>query len=64
MQIVTPVLKSLWTTLEYKAEEQKQENVHLQDQIVELKKEKSILSQMIVQTDKKVKEAKETIGGY
>lgn len=38
--------------------------MHLQDQIVELKKEKSILSQMIVTADKKVKEVKEQIGGY
>lgn len=38
--------------------------MHLQDQIVELKKEKSVLSQMIVATDKKAKEVKEQIGGY
>jgi hypothetical protein len=38
--------------------------VHLQDQITDLKREKAILSQMVVQTDKKVKEVKEQIGGY
>lgn len=43
---------------------QKEENTNFQDQLTELKKEKSILNQMIVATSKRTEELAHEVGFY
>lgn len=43
---------------------QKEENLNFQDQITDLKKEKSILNQMIVATTKRTENLNEEVGHY
>jgi hypothetical protein len=43
---------------------QKEENANFQEQLTELKKEKSILSQMIVASFKRTDELHEEVGHY
>ncbi len=43
---------------------QKEENVHFQEQLTDLKKEKSILSQMIVASHKRSEQLQGEVGHY
>lgn len=53
MDTTHPLVESLYRNLEMGMINQKEENSNFQDQLTELKKEKSIISQMIVATSKR-----------
>ncbi len=56
MDTTRPLVEALYRTLELGMVNQKEENVNFQDQLTELKKEKSILNQMIVATSKRTEQ--------
>lgn len=53
METTNPLVESLNQMLEMGMSNQKEENSHFQDQLTDLKKEKSILGQMIVASHKR-----------
>lgn len=53
MDTTHPLIEALYRNLEMGMINQKEENTNFQDQMTELKKEKSVLSQMIVATSKR-----------
>lgn len=53
MDTTRPLVESLYRNLELGMVNQKEENSNFQEQLTELKKEKSILNQMIVATGKR-----------
>lgn len=57
-------MESLQRSLELGIVSQKEENNNFQDQLTELKKEKSILSQMIVASLKRTEQLHEEVGHY
>ena len=64
MDTTHPLVESLYRNLEMGMINQKEENNNFQDQLTELKKEKSILSQMIVATSKRSEQLNEEVGHY
>ena len=64
MDTTHPLVESLYRNLEMGMINQKEENNNFQDQLTELKKEKSILSQMIVATNKRSEQLNEEVGHY
>ena len=59
-----PLIEALYKDLERGMLNQKEENLNFQDQITDLKKEKSILNQMIVATSKRTENLNEEVGHY
>lgn len=57
-------MESLYRTLELSMVNQREENISFQEQITELRKEKAVLSQMIVGGEKKIEFLKEEVGHY
>lgn len=64
MDTTRPLVESLYRTLELSMVNQKEENTNFQDQLTELKKEKSILNQMIVATSKRSEQLNHEVGFY
>lgn len=64
MDTTRPLVESLYRSLELGIVNQKEENNNFQEQITDLKKEKSVLSQMIAATLKKTKELSNDVGQY
>lgn len=64
VETMTPLVESLHRSLEVGIINQKEENNNFQDQLTELKKEKSILSQMIVASLKRTEHLHEEVGHY
>ena len=64
MDTTHPLVESLYRSLELGMITQKEENNNFQDQLTELKKQKSILSQMIVATSKRTEQLNEEVGHY
>lgn len=58
------MVDSLNRMLEMGMVTQKEENVHFQEQLTDLKKEKSILSQMIVASHKRSEQLQGEVGHY
>ena len=61
MDTTRPLVESLYRSLELGIVNQKEENNNFQEQITDLKKEKSVLSQMIADTLKKTKEIRNDV---
>ena len=59
-----PLIEALYRSLELGMVNQKEENSNFQEQLTELKKEKSILNQMIVATSKRTEMLNEDVGHY
>lgn len=57
-------MESIYRSLELGMTNQKEENGNFQDQLTELKKEKSILSQMVVASHKRSEILHEEVGHY
>ena len=57
-------MESLYRSLELGMTNQKEENGHFQEQLTDLKKEKSVLSQMIVASHKRSELLNEEVGHY
>ena len=57
-------MESLYRILELSMVNQREENISFQEQITELRKEKAVLSQMIVGGEKKIEFLKEEVGHY
>ena len=64
VETTTPLVESLYRSLELGMTNQKEENSNFQEQLTELKKEKSILSQMIVASHKRSDLLNEEVGHY
>ena len=64
METTTPLIESLYRGLELGMISQKEENNNFQDQLTDLKKEKSILSQMIAASFKRTEQLHEEVGHY
>ena len=64
IETTTPLVESLYRQLELGMVNQKEENNNFQDQLTDLKKEKSILSQMIVASHKRTEHLHEEVGHY
>ena len=64
VETTTPLVESLYRSLELGMINQKEENGHFQEQLTDLKKEKSILSQMIVASHKRSEILNEEVGHY
>ena len=56
METTTPLVESLYRSLELGMINQKEENSNFQEQLTDLKKEKSILSQMITASFKRTEQ--------
>lgn len=56
MDTTRPLVQSLYRSLELGMVNQKEENTNFQEQLTDLKKEKSILNQMIVATSKRTEQ--------
>lgn len=56
METTTPLVESLYRSLELGMINQKEENSNFQEQLTDLKKEKSVLSQMIVASFKRTEQ--------
>lgn len=63
-ETTTPLVESLYRSLELGMINQKEENNNFQEQLTDLKKEKSILSQMIVASMKRTEALHEEVGHY
>jgi hypothetical protein len=63
-ETTTPLVESLYRTLELGMISQKEENANFQEQLTDLKKEKSVLSQMIVASFKRSELLNEEVGHY
>jgi hypothetical protein len=63
-ETTTPLLESLFRSLELGMVSQKEENTNFQEQLTDLKKEKSVLAQMIVASHKRVEQLNEEVGHY
>jgi hypothetical protein len=59
MDTTNPLVEGLYRSLEMGMINQKEENNNFQEQLTELKKEKSVLSQMIVATSKRTEQLNE-----
>ena len=59
-----PLIDALYRSLELGMVNQKEENSNFQEQLTDLKKEKSILNQMIVATSKRTESLNEEVGFY
>jgi predicted nucleic acid-binding Zn-ribbon protein len=64
VETTTPLVESLYRSLELGMISQKEENTNFQEQLTELKKEKSILSQMIVASFKRTENLHQEVGHY
>jgi predicted nucleic acid-binding Zn-ribbon protein len=64
VETTTPLVESLYRSLELGMIQQKEENGNFQEQLTDLKKEKSILSQMIVASSKRTEHLHEEVGHY
>ena len=64
METTTPLVESLQRSLELGMTNQKEENSNFQEQLTDLKKEKSVLSQMIVASLKRTELCHEEVGHY
>ena len=64
METTTPLVESLQRSLELGMTNQKEENSNFQDQLTDLKKEKSVLSQMITASHKRTELCHEEVGHY
>jgi hypothetical protein len=64
METTTPLVESAYRSLELGMINQKEENTNFQEQLTELKKEKSILSQMIVASFKRAELLQGEVGHY
>jgi len=56
VETTTPLVESLYRSLELGMINQKEENSNFQEQLTDLKKEKSVLSQMIVASFKRTEQ--------
>ena len=64
METTTPLVESLYRSLELGMINQKEENTNFQEQLTDLKKEKSILSQMIAASFKRGELLHAEVGHY
>ena len=64
METTTPLVESLLRSLELGMSSQKEENSNFQEQLTDLKKEKSVLSQMIVTSLKRSEQLHDEVGHY
>ncbi len=63
-ETTTPLVESLYRNLELGMITQKEENANFQEQLTDLKKEKSVLSQMIAASFKRVELLSNEVGHY
>ena len=64
MDTTHPLVEALYRNLEMGMISQREENSNFQEQLTELKKEKAVLSQMIVATSKRTEQLNEEVGHY
>ena len=62
VKLVNPHIMANFEDLSNSIVKQKVENEHMQRQLIELKKEKSIMQQMIIHTGHKIAELEEMVG--
>lgn len=63
-RIFNPFIESLTNELQLAIDNQKNENIHLQNQIMELKKEKTLLQMMIIKANQTAESLEEQVGNY
>ena len=61
---LTPFVEGLFQNLTLAINNQKEENIKLQNQIIELKKEKSQIQQLILASIQKIAGLEELVGNY
>ena len=61
---LTPFVEGLFQNLTLAINNQKEENIKLQNQIIELKKEKSQIQQLILALIQKIAGLEEVVGNY
>ena len=64
METNTPLVESLLRSLELGMISQKEENSNFQEQLTDLKKEKSVLTQMTVASLKRTEQLHDEVGHY
>lgn len=62
VKVLNPFIMANFQDLSNQITGQRKENDHMQKQLVELKKEKSLIQQMIIQSQHKIAELEEAVG--